>query len=1436
MDRLVLGYSWSSNFQGRRKQCRHPCTIFNRDRPSLEFAPASVMPISPTEVSASLDLDDVPFPVAYPMSFAGEPSLSAAERLDNLVFAAYQAMRTAGLIMLADYLDVEASDAKVQDAVRGLRQPHWGEWATLNQKLCRFWDDPRAEHQTRFPAIVRGWRVVGDGKAQGEWSNLLKGIPGTQGPARNANDALQKLRNDRAHRMATRTPEQSEQATLERVLPIVSALCATLFPPGAVALYRRASADGAPLTAFLVHGAHQDLTFTREVLDPAWSGLFQDTGVAAIADGQGVSVYPLFAPGDDEPGRLAEVVTLVDGIGKKSVVLLGVRSFTESARLYGPLMAAFARKSVDFGLAREKTYIWSIVDWSRATAREEVADLRGRKYFPECYVERPSVDGSAAHWIARGGSALLLLGEAGSGKSSLIARLVEHLTADPISDSGRETPRGQGRVPGQPLGDVVLYLTGRHAYAGDLSLPGPQLLADAVFRRAGIKSGSFRDLDDLFRHLASSMATDWAADRRLWLVFDGMNEADRFVDVLSAVDAILPAAARYPWLRLVLSMRRGAYASLERRHGDLARHGRVFGNEHHLARFFDDVEGGDRPYLDVRPFDPALEGSLAYRRRADAFPEKACPVPYETLPVDVRTLLLNPLHLHVFHETHAGQSDVTPDLDASTLIGGYLDRICADLTSMRGVLLAVGEYMVAHDTPGLPVDVSDRWLSDWRAEQGFDSAARVVKLDPIEELVSGSILMRPAREGFGVDRSLVAFTFSHQRICEQVIVRELRRSIAPRSHLDSEDLARFAEHAASHPDFVEYLGALRIIVAHAARRGEAKLLGGLLAMPQAEIRRELIEGAVKALGLAWGPSEVGRPGPSASLEELAARALETEASRDAWLEGSDVAQWLARRGASHAALAIARSRVAALNEIDESAPEKQARSVEEFLELADAFDRFGRSAEVRSNTERAIAIARRLPQTPPESIHAGLLAAALRDLGSLDRSEGQLRRARALLEEALAVSRTLVAAAPDDPGAAANLASVCEELGRLEAEARRPEAARRLFEEALASYRHLAMAAPGDRGLWRRVASACSRVANAALDDDISLARTLYEEALALRRSVAAAQPDRVDLARRVASAQKDLGRLEIAAGRPDAARVHFEAALVVNRRLVTLEPDHVDFADSLSTALDRMGSLEARAKRVDLARGYYEEALEIDRRLALLLKNDARRARAVSISCDRLGQIAVEAGDLDRAQAYFEEALAVDRRLVAVNPEAVKNASYLGASLNRLAELARQRGQLGLAEAYSEDALAVAAQLLDPAEPESLNDYAWDALLVARARLVRGDPSGALALAGTALERARSAAATAAHPHIRDTVASLLQLRAECLCLCAPEEVWASLEETLLIRRELVLEDPSDGDYVPALIGTLRFAATIATDDRRDSLLEEAAAIEVDLNMPGRR
>ena len=973
----------------------------------LDTAPAAPAPVDPSTPALSL-LDTLPFPVAYPLHHAQDPSLSASDRLANTIFVAYQAMRLTALLLLADYLACDTISRELASPIRGLRMPHWQEWSVLADKLAKFWSghfpEARPNRKSHFPELVAGWLQVNrtaPPKRSDPWADALAGLRGNNASATratSANDAIWKLRNDRAHRQATRVADQTEDAAeLTRFLPLVERMVARLFPPGGPRLVRCVSQE--PLQVIGLHGAHIDLLFTPEPLAAEWAPTFGLTGVAALVGDVALPIYPLFVPGDEEPeacrvgsGGLIERISMVDGVKEKRLVLLGVRSHGESERHIGPLLEALARKNVDTGQDREGTKRWTIAGWSRTTARETLAGLRNGKYFPECYVERRRVDDVVLRCTAEGGRGLLVLGEAGAGKSSLLARLADRLSAEP-SDQSEDSESGDSEGPReqpakkdekvQPAmdrylhakgeGDVVLFLSGHAAFAGDSHKDGAALLADAVMQRAGVCAGTFATLAEFADRLAQSSKDDDHAARRVWLILDALNEAPRFTDLLIALDSFLPSLGKHPWLRLVVSLRSGAYHALSSRKLRASEFGEgVITNAAFLHSFqqeFGAKDGGKHvPYLDLPAFDEHDEGPRAYLLRQSARPDRASSALYANLAPGVRRLILSPLHLHLFHETFIGDRPVPVAMEEGVLLDAYLDRLCTDLGGLRSTLADIGRLMFERRAPLLPLDVADEWLKHWRASQ--ESVGRVTKLDPIEELVAASVLMRPAEEGVGVDRRVVAFTFSHQKLCECVLLRELDRQIAPRRLPNWEELLVWAERSVGPGDeFTELSGALETVATRIVEAGVADVLPALLDLESDRVRTRVLGAGIRALGPRWGLTEAGAAGPAGVLGAMCERALQPGASGErfndsVWKAGG----WLKTSGFSRAGAALDRSRLQIMRRLVAAEPHRadlQSDLSRVLNNLGILSVGAGRSDDARRYYDESLDVRRRLVQQEP---------------------------------------------------------------------------------------------------------------------------------------------------------------------------------------------------------------------------------------------------------------------------------------------------------------------------------------------------------------------------------------------------------------------------------------------------------------------------------------
>jgi tetratricopeptide (TPR) repeat protein/energy-coupling factor transporter ATP-binding protein EcfA2 len=1149
-------------------------------------------PVAAAETFA-LDLEHLPFPVAHPLSFALDASLLTEKRLSNTVFASYQAMRLVGLILLADYFACSVSSPSLASAIRGLRTPHWYEWSMLCDKLAAFWSgedgQARPERETHFPALVRGWKAVNrkKGGLPAAWASALENLPGLEGPARNPNDALWKARNDLAHRRGTRTAEEAwDRDLLARLLPLAQIEAETLFPTGTITLVRALAKD--PLRGIHLTGPHQELRFLVTDLSPAWSSLFEHTEVAALAMGSGIPLYPLIVsieaegPGSPAITGLAEQIALLEGSRPKQLELLGVRHYHQRPDLIQPFIDALAQKDTSFGLERRETRPWDLPAWAEFHSREALEALRGRKYFPECYLERTGVDDVVAARLQESGKALLLLGEAGSGKSSLLARLAESLL--------REQEVAENPAAPSQARDTVIFLSGR-ALTGDATLTGRRILAEAVLARAGIRSGAFSDLTDFAQSLAPLVSQDSVQNRKVWIILDALNEADRFTDLLKALDDFLPSLGRHPWLRLIFSIRSGAWHALQTRHDALARHGHLMGNLAFLQGFRDEASLEEQPFLEIRPFTLEGEGRAAYEKRQLGLPNRAARIPYDSLAPGIRSLLLDPLHLHLFHETYQGRASGPSELEESDLFAGYLDGILRDQGTLKTVIDRIGAWMFEARKPELPLNISDEWIDAWRRENGYESAACVSKLDPIEELVAVSLLLRPTEEGFGVDRKQVAYQFSHQRLCEQVLVRHLMARIAPRTLPTGEEMLQWCHCASGPPAFAELGGAVAILARRMVVQGEGVALVALLDFKDpGQMTSQVLGAAIRALGPAWGPDEKGRP-------EIAAlpRALEKRLHTNVliWASIFEVAawkatEWLTRSGFSWAAMAVETLRLDAARRIFAIDP-----GIRSFgwlysfaLRRSGALAlKVGRMEEASILFQECYELCRKLAEAEPG--HADRkrdLRHALREMGSLARKRGQHEAAWANYAEALAIQKELVEAEPDRPEARHQLAISLIELGTIARTLKKADEAMACFLESLPILRSLVDARPTDSKYKHSLGGVLFTLGDAAMaKGQRAEAWQHYEEGHRLLLALVQVAPSRADRRLDLARALGHLGEKALAEMQGGERKDRGRAEAYLNEchrllaALLAAEPYREDLRNAFASCqkrLDRLASL----------------------------------------------------------------------------------------------------------------------------------------------------------------------------------------------------------------------------------------------------------------------
>lgn len=697
-------------------------------------------------------LDALPFPIAYPLWYTHSSRLDPYSRLWNAVFAAHQAMRVTGLLLLADYLDCSARSRAVNEAVATLRLPHWSHWTRVCTTLASFWrgalPKERSDREASFPWLVSAWRSVNEGAAS---QGLIDGLPGNEGPARSLNDAMARRRNTFAHGAGTRTPGGGPRIEeVMRYTEVASEMARTLFAGQPISIVRRV-AHGRFVR---LHGPHPDLRFSAEPSPPELEAALARTGVAIVRDGAApLPLFPLFVPeggdGYDESGGLTEPVTIIDEIRRQRVVLIGVagsRVDTEHVRL---LNEALARKEASLGLTAEDVTPWSIADWARALTRETLAELEATGASHRLHIARKGVDDLAEAYDAPG-RALLLAGDSGSGRTSLLAKLGRRLVGD---------SEGEGAAPD----DVVVVLDAKTLEPmGDID----RLLCDAVLERLGIRRGSFSSVTALLAALHRSVPEDTITKRRTWLLFDDVDAYPRLPELARALRTLLLEGRRYDWLRIVVTLRAGAQRVLFDR---TSKTGEALLD---LDGVWMESEG--RPYVWLRELsteETARAAELWSAQRGVAVPA------LEGVPAPLRKLIANPWYLRLFLESTT-EGDAAP-LSEDELLDRYLESIASRHPGGRATMTTIATSFLGSGRCTLSLEEAEAMTDRWREEESLAGRDPRLALDPIELLVTNGVLLKPTIYGAGNGTMTQGYVFAHPRVCRRVLVRAL---LAPLGH------------------------------------------------------------------------------------------------------------------------------------------------------------------------------------------------------------------------------------------------------------------------------------------------------------------------------------------------------------------------------------------------------------------------------------------------------------------------------------------------------------------------------------------------------------------------------------------------------------------------------------------------------------------------------
>ncbi|MCU0290464.1 MAG: hypothetical protein MUF10_00525 [Thermoanaerobaculaceae bacterium] len=996
-------------------------------------------------------LDRLPWIVAPHLAAARDTTRPAAERLDHAVQAACNAVRLAVALLLAGARHRGITDPGLCDALGRLALPGWQGWIGLGDRLAG--EEGLQAGGPWSAGLVGAWR---DLSSRGVLARLVAT------PAVPADGEL--------------------DAVLDRVAADAAEVVAALFGAGDPRLLRVVARE--PCRVISLHGVHADLL--DEVEAPRdLPSVPEGSILVAVASGEVRPLEPFLLPG--------ELVAAGQGVhrGEPALALLlptaeggfyqGAGAPVQLRQDWSQVLPFLAEGDAPgpARIGRQQVAAPAAIHASRIIER-----LRRLPWHVGSFLPRPSLEEPLAAALRRPGRGVLVAGEAGAGKTVLLARLAAHLLGE--VDGEELSPALAGLAtnpPGDP--DVVVLVSGSQDWGAGRVDGGAHVLALAVARALGLEGTRCGRLEEILACLDASGAADRRLGRKVWLLLDGPDESEHGEAVLAALETALSCLTTYPWLRVVVSL---DTVTCRRLGGPAGQPPTPFSNLRYLKKFPGPDGAGERPWLVVPPASQAeLRGWFEHRQKAD--PSRACPLPFALLPDQTRVALGSPLQIQLFHESGHWLSAGAVGLDAHTLMAGFLVR--------RGEaegwpLRDLAEALLQARASGVPLAAGwERWRAWVEPPGGTPPGAR--SLDgPLERLVSSGIVVAPDPMPWPPDPSLRLVT-AHPVVAESLIRWALLRDLAPGAVPGAGDLAAWLNLAPGHWSLrSELAGVLADLAARLTHTEWPQALDVLLREGDPELAAQAL---AEALSIAV-PREAGGPLREHWLE--AARCSTDAASRLA--RALVVAGLDELHGPPGGGFRLGFQRSLVEHVPDD--PEPRIALVATLLAVTEAeSDPAATLGYLREARTHLRDLRRRWPTSPGLS---RLEAAVLPWLGEAAAVLGHTGEAEKALRIALPIVRTRVAADPSGSRSRQALAMTLVTLADLALQAERPVEAERLLEEATGLVGSLRACEPSDRGLqrlWGRVALVAGRLA--LVHHRLPQAWELLEEAVARLRPLA---------------------------------------------------------------------------------------------------------------------------------------------------------------------------------------------------------------------------------------------------------------------------------------------------------------------------------------------
>ncbi len=936
----------------------------------------------------------------------------------------------------------------------------------------------------------------------------------------------------------------------------------------------------------------------------------------------------------------------------------------------------------------DEIFAWSISGWSIAHAQDRLRFLRNNLWMPESYVKRDGVDEVFDACIESGKKSLLVSGEEGCGKTSLIANWVDRLI-----ETVRKRAQNDPISPRQSLhnyeGDIIVFLHGKGDYQGPSELSAESLLCELIARRTYLEQ-RYDHLPELLDRLAREVLTPDPIKpfyarashlrhmrsktvRKVWIILDGIDDADRGSELIKVIDENLAYFTQSPQVQLVMSMRWRSYQLLSRRvMGEAPSKRDSFYNSRYLFNPDDLTPEGYEtdpladfreqfPGVYVRPFRPD-ELKHAYQVRQRQRPARACTMSFDRIQNPLDELLRNPQLLNLYHDVFKGREHAPTKLTQPAIYDAYIRGLGRHFPNAVNWVHKIASQMYESHSEIIEPEATD--------------GGRPIPLDKLANN-TGSLtpIFRPNEEGEGV--TLIGYAFAIPGLYEHLIYLHLKNQIAPRPLPNGDDMRYWATQVID-PMGIELgalLDAVTLIAIELVDKGEEGPLLPLIEVPHRQVRNHILVNVFRRLGFKNQGTEQGRKLIKRFMESWSDHALQS-GLESAFLEPvADALRQLTEAGIHEPAALMATHSDRVIQALIKAEPDEPTyrKFLSQFMRVRGTIDQLsGRIPDAIQNLEKALESEQKLAKDEPSVRHLKQLSESLGKIGVLHQEVGDMDQALVCFKYTSLIDETLATELPN----LVHMLSYIESLNRLGILHQELED----FESALEDFQ--SAVGVGRKALKSKASNRVRELVSQSLQregaifqhlEEFDNAVTCFRESIHVEEEIVKADPS-VERLRMLCMTLNYLGSLH---------RVHenYESAFKIFKRSMSIfdtlqrDEDRFECKDEICDTYNQMGELHGDLGELEEALNYFKRVLDLHR---IAVKQDPQPdfRKELSAALVKVGDIHQALDQYDAALDAFQQSLEVSRALMEQHPNIQHRRNWVF-TLTRIAEIYKVFGQL---------------------------------------------------------------------------------------------------------------------------------------------------------------